>query len=283
MKKSLPIAYGMKRKKMADGGNIKGYWDAGVVADPYDEAKKQKPNPSPSPAPTSDVQEGLRKSFHYAKGGEIKGVHKSSMQIDKPKDKKEKMWAGESEAGQDLRNADINDSAMMHSKAAHAKILGEILSMKKPNLKGLAKGGFIHEEKASGYHSMPEDHEKMNEAAMMETNKKLGQHMVDMQASTSQEEQDMIDRIMMKRSKDLSSLDRYSEGGKVANETDIDCADSMPAQFDDLVLRDDLKSSYDGINAGDYLDNEQENEDRKDIIARIMASRKKKDKLPNPA
>lgn len=97
------------------------------------------------------------------------------------------------------------------------------------------------------------------------------------------EDEDMVSRIMKKRHK-------YSEGGKVANEDQGESASipdqmakAQPNEFDDLALRDDLEFNYDGENSGDELGNDQEDMDRKDIVARIMASRKKKDHLPNPA
>jgi len=60
-------------------------------------------------------------------------------------------------------------------------------------------------------------------------------------------------------------------------------ADGQPNEMDDLALRDDLEFSYDGKNSGDELGNDREDKDRKDIVSRIMASRKKKDRLPSPA
>jgi hypothetical protein len=88
-------------------------------------------------------------------------------------------------------------------------------------------------------------------------------------------EEDMIGRIMKQRQQ------MYSEGGKVAN-ADKEITGDMPNEFDDLHLRDDLESDSDGANNGDELGNAQEDKDRKDVVSRIMASRKKKDKLPNP-
>jgi len=85
---------------------------------------------------------------------------------------------------------------------------------------------------------------------------------------------DIVDHIMRKR---------YSEGGKVANATPI-VAGFKPNEFDDLVLRDDLESTYGhDDNAGDALGNAQEDEDRHDIIARIMKQRKMKQHNPRPA
>lgn len=96
----------------------------------------------------------------------------------------------------------------------------------------------------------------------------------------SEGEDEMLGRIMKSRD------NCYSEGGRVANGGDNDLdrmADGRPNNFDDLALRDDLEFSYTGDNSGDHLGNEQEDEDRHDIIARIMASRSKKDRNPRPA
>lgn len=82
----------------------------------------------------------------------------------------------------------------------------------------------------------------------------------------------IIDRIMQK----------MSEGGKVANATPA-IADAMPNEFDDLVLDDDLSSSSDGANSGDMLGNAQEDEDRADIVSRVMKQRKMKQHNPRPA
>lgn len=84
----------------------------------------------------------------------------------------------------------------------------------------------------------------------------------------------MVDRIMKKRG--------YSKGGRVANDTG-NTADFKPNEFDDLALRDDLEGGYDGANSGDELGNAQEDEDRRDIVSRIMRSRAKRDRMPRPA
>lgn len=83
---------------------------------------------------------------------------------------------------------------------------------------------------------------------------------------------DMIEAIMRKR---------YSKGGKVANDTPP-MVDSEKADYDDLALRDDLEFDYTGENSGDELGNEKLDEDDRDLVAAIMKSRKKKDKLPHP-
>ncbi len=88
--------------------------------------------------------------------------------------------------------------------------------------------------------------------------------------------QDMVGRIMKQRQQ------AFSKGGRVANQDSIE-AGFAPNEFDDLHLRDDLKSTYgDDDNSGDSLGNAREDADRKDTVARIMKSRAKKDRLPNP-
>lgn len=83
----------------------------------------------------------------------------------------------------------------------------------------------------------------------------------------------IVDRILSKRS------GMEANGG----EDDLDTmADGRPNEFDYLALRDDLSFSYTGANSGDELGNEREDQDRKDMVARIMRSRAKKDRLPNP-
>lgn len=86
---------------------------------------------------------------------------------------------------------------------------------------------------------------------------------------------DLVDRIMAKR---------YSKGGMVANggEDDFeDMADSKPNEFDYLALEDTLEPHIDE-DFNEHGD-EQEMMDRHDIVARIMKSRMKKDKMPRPA
>ncbi len=84
------------------------------------------------------------------------------------------------------------------------------------------------------------------------------------------EDDDMISRIMAKR---------MSEGGVIANE-DMPEADFEDAEFDDLEKDDHLEGEYPG---SQEIGDEQENEDRRDIVARIMRSRKKKDRIPRTA
>ncbi len=95
------------------------------------------------------------------------------------------------------------------------------------------------------------------------------------QASRQEEDSDldMVSRIMSRR---------MSEGGRVANDDEVE-ADFSPNEFDDLALDDHLDQSYTGANSGDELGNEQEDEDERDMVSRIMKSRRLKDRNPRPA
>lgn len=74
------------------------------------------------------------------------------------------------------------------------------------------------------------------------------------------EDADMIARILHKRKE-------YSKGGMVANDVGVAEADEAPAEFDDLVLRDDLEEHYTAANSGDELG--------EDAVSRAMKRRKK--------
>lgn len=82
----------------------------------------------------------------------------------------------------------------------------------------------------------------------------------------------LVDRIMKARC--------YSEGGMVANDVSPE-APFEPNEFDDLVLRDDLEADY--VHPNDGPGNAQEDEDRRDIVSRIMKSRRLSDRNPRPA
>lgn len=116
--------------------------------------------------------------------------------------------------------------------------------------KDYAEGGFVKEEEASGYHGMPEE----------------PYHYGD----------DMVRDIMMSRAKG------YSMGGKVANDDSPD-VDSKPAEYDDLVKDDNLEFHDTEANSGDDLGNEEHDREDRDDIDEIMASRKKKGRMPVPA
>lgn len=111
---------------------------------------------------------------------------------------------------------------------------------------------------------------RMGKGAKME-----GECMAEGGMAEHEQDADMIARIMHKRK-------MYSKGGMVANDTPP-IADDMPADYDDLALRDDLESSYDGENSGDMDGNAAMDERDADVVSKIMSSRKKKDRNPRPA
>ena len=118
--------------------------------------------------------------------------------------------------------------------------------------KAMAEGGEVAEE--AEYDPTQNPMPKDNEAANME-------------------DADMIARIMHKRK-------MYSKGGQVSNDVGVAEADKLPAEYDDLVLRDDDLSGadYTGENSGD-MDGSTVSDDPVD---RIMM-KKKKDRMPRPA
>jgi len=79
--------------------------------------------------------------------------------------------------------------------------------------------------------------------------------------------QDRVGRAMKKR---------YSKGGMIANEA------KSNRDTDFLATDDDLEFNYTGKNSGDELSSPGEDDRRKDVVSKAMASRKKKDRLPNP-
>lgn len=87
--------------------------------------------------------------------------------------------------------------------------------------------------------------------------------------AANMEDADMIARIMHKRKE-------YSKGGMVANDTPP-IADSMPADFDDLALRDEL----DGAQPEDS--NEHGDADVSDDPVDRLMMKRKKDRMPRPA
>jgi hypothetical protein len=248
MKQSLAIAYNMqrknKRKKMADGGDVQS-----------------------DPQKLQSVSDSFKGAVHsYADGGKI---------------------------------CEHCGGGMM----AGGGFIGSHQSPKKVN----TRPDLMDHEMDHGYMSHEGDVKRPNMMAHSEDDKDLNQHSVDMHAETSMSEEDLVDRIMMNRkqnnpgeakfadggyaegdemyphakNKMFDVTNKYSEGGKVANQDEIE-AGFDPNEFDVLHLEDDLNFHDTGANSGDELGNSREDEDRKDIVSRIMASRRKKDRLPNP-
>lgn len=133
------------------------------------------------------------------------------------------------------------------------------------------------------------------------------EHPVENQFGEGDEDEDMVGHIMKQRQKMFAkggmaagpeahmcsggncphyshggNVKEYSEGGEVAN-SDLPIVDDMPAEYDDLHLRDGLKSSYTGKDSGDEIGDDRLDKDEGDLISRIMKSRAKKDRMPRPA
>jgi hypothetical protein len=200
------------------------------------------PTPEPTPNPYIDpdkaesAQSSMRQAFGYAKGGEVCEHCGGGMMA---------------EGGQIKDNYQPSGKGETHPEyyEPESHLMGEM---------------------EHGYVSHEGDVKRPNSMAMSEDSKRLNQHPVDMHAETDMGEEDLVDRIMEQRSKSMSGVARLSEGGKVANQDEIE-AGFDPNEFDDLHLRDDLESSYgDDDNAGDALGNKQEDKDRADLVDRIM-------------
>lgn len=261
-KQSLAIAYAMKRKagkKMADGGGVQDaqdsmrkafhYADGDIVMDPdlvskWNSGFAPKAPAQPTPEPSPTPK---------AHGGFIEKEKKSGYESHEGNTQRPNGVAhSEDNKGLNQQSVDMQASTSSYEQGYTDALMGK----KSKNFSGearLAEGGYADGSSGDGNYM--------------------------------DDEQSLVDRIMYQRSKSFSDEDRYSKGGQVANDVGTGQeADKLPNQYDDLVLRDDLESSYgDDDNSGDSLDNAQEDEDRKDIVARIMASRRKKDRLPNPA
>ena len=142
-------------------------------------------------------------------------------------------------------------AAQGHVAKEHDRVRAEQKAMPGPTsgMSGFAAGGFVDDEMGE-YDPTEMPMPKDNESANME-------------------DADMIARIMHKRKE-------YSQGGMVANDTPP-IADSMPADFDDLALRDEL----DGAQPEDS--NEHGDADVSDDPVDRLMMKRKKDKLPRPA
>ena len=126
-------------------------------------------------------------------------------------------------------------------------------------LKQLAEGGDIEEDSVDRQeHKAPQkdlvDHSDPSKPIIMQKLAKGG----------------VVDRIMAKRKGPLAEA---MEGE--AEEDHL--ADSEENEFDDVVKEDSAESH---IPSDEEHSDEQEDEDRKDIVSKIMASRRLKDKMP---
>lgn len=271
---SMAMAYGMKKRaKKCHGGEMAA--GGGVEPSGYYETEDRKESSEQS----KDDMETKRYMQSQANKPKHQGVH-------------EAFTKGTSVA---------NQAGGATEKYLHKQKHSELQQMNKKKDMGMgypkhfARGGMmtgsgyqsdcvdgcedpahIHEE-ASGFVDHMGDDKKHNGMAMHEDDMDFNQHGdMDEGAGGMDEMSPIVKRIMMGRMKG------FSQGGKVAN-SDMPEADFMPNEFDDLHLRDDLEQHDTGANSGDEMGDEQEDHDRKDIVSRIMKSRKKKDRMPNPA
>lgn len=247
MKQNMAIAFNMKRKKkMAKGGSVS--------------SQKRDDVPEPNKKNAEDFERGLntadtdtkawmknfKQGLGMAKGGMIKDNHQSASDPHK-KD------------GMDIEADEMKSGFVSHE--------GDVM---RPNMMAMEE-----DDRKLGMHG---EDEQGPESMMMAEGGEL--HGIDEGHQDEMHEMDMVDRIMKKRQM------HYSKGGMIANGGEDDLsrmADGQRNNFDDLALRDDLESSYTGANSGDELGDAREDHDRADIIARIMNSRRKKDRMPRPA
>jgi len=215
-------------------------------------------------------------------GSESKGVHSPSYSSGKD--------AGQSIAGDLVRRAPSHAKAEYGQMAReeHREKLGEAKSMSGPTegKSGFASGGEVDcpdccDGMPCGEHMVSSvmSKRKMAEGGFVhrhpaEVNGK--KTMANMGKPKS------IDGTPIKAGEGMEDYKKrtghYSDGGEVAN-SDKPIADGMPAEFDDLHLRDGLEEHYTGANSGDedgdssYLD---------DAVAKVMLKRRKQHN-PRPA
>lgn len=277
-KQALAIAYAMKKrsKKMAKGG----YSDD----DDDDDGEKYESRQTLH-------EKGVNRDFHYnSKGRSEAGTY--------ARDAKDPVFSPSSQG-----------KFLERSKKKHRDTLSEMKSMKKPNL--YAKGGYTDEEgiHVSGYEGS-------------KNKKLLGQSEAGDDYRGAENYRD-VDNVKAKHHQVLGQMNKMrkhnreylaeggmcgvhgakncgvcmAEGGDVDDDDDLDMVGRIMkkrtgepvADFEqnDFDYMDQEKAGheadYTGENEGDELGDEQEDDDRKDIVARIMRSRAKKDRMPRPA
>ncbi len=239
-------------------------WGAVIVKAKGGEVDEREASHEMKYAPASSNREyGVHKGGDGE--GELKGRSAAGINAE---------WAGKH------KNPVHAAQSLDYAKTKHAEKLSELQSMPKPNLP-MAEGGSVEEDDR-----MLNQHGEYEEGPQSGGQGFHGEsymgnpgNSADNYQSESHED-DMVGRIMKMRQH------MYSEGGRIANadhgEDQSKLAGFLPNEFDDLVLRDNLESSYTVANSGDEIGNAQEDADQNDIVSRIMKSRAKKDRLPNP-
>ena len=231
-----------------------------------------------------------QRSKKMAEGGKVGGMD--------PSDKDDKMMA---------KGGEMKSKRERALEAFHGKMMAEggMIDGHQASGKVDTRPDLKDHEGDSGFVSHKDCAKCNNDAAMSEDKRSLGEHGAHEEGEqgggqgfhgesfegnpgdkhdeyqSEAHDEDMVGHIMKQRQQ------HFSKGGEVANEdhghNDDKLAGFSPNEFDDLSLRDDLEESETAKNSGDEDGDAREDKDRNDIISQIMKSRKKKDRLPNPA
>lgn len=264
---SLAVAYAVKRRarKYAKGGMAEG----------------GQPEPQPSLDIDPDKYKKFKDASGFAEGGHVSNLEQFQESVNK-KLLHEEPKPEPSPSPQPKKMAEGGDiDKFVERQKNKPKIKGVHESVMPGNQKyaGTSNAGSYHPGEKHGFGANQETSKRLHKEKLEEL-RSMKKPNLYAEGGDVEDDQDMIDRVMQKREH------MYSEGGRVANEDhgpdESRLADFSPNEFDDLALRDDLEFHYTGENSGDELGNEREDHDRRDIVARVMASRHKKDKLPNP-
>lgn len=212
----------------------------------YDGGQVPDPKPSPESSKADETTKSMRKAFHFKNGGDV----------DCPGC--EMCHGGDMMAkGGKVEKQDSMDYSIGHHQPYTKGDEGESLA-----------GSYVREGKME--HAKDRHKDILGSMRGM---KKGSEKNLAHGGEVGSDDDDLVMKIMKKR---------YSMGGEVANDTPP-LADGEENDFDELALKDDLEFSDTSKNSGDELGDGQEDDDRHDMVKRIMKSRGKKDKMPRPA
>jgi hypothetical protein len=214
------------------------------------------------------------KKCEMAEGGDIKGVHKKSYSSGNP------AHAEESDLGNAVRTqpsfakSPKTETGRKIQDAPRQQVRDVIAENRaiNPKLKGLSEGGDVIPEEGQGEKDGYESKSSHDLSELKHFEKHDDDTYPEHGAETDSHEMDMVDYIMAKR---------MSRGGEVANDTPP-IADGKEADYDYLAKHDDMEFNYTGKNSGDEIGNEQEDDDRHDMVDRIMLKRMR-ERNPRPA
>lgn len=283
---SLAMKYKMKKRachggKMAEGGkaSTRSMDDFDESMDPKDYEEYKERNPRPHERGVSHVT-GHSKESRKAILEQARSIPKPKLPMAEGGEARYKADEGMSKQGRYVRESNFQKDQGYNEDSegypymdrakdeAHKNMMKE--SMRENKFpKHFADGGEVD--------GCPTCGAKQNMEAMHEDDMDFNQHGdSDMGPGGDNGLSPVVHKIMMGRKQG------FSEGGKVANK-DEPMADFEENSFDDLANRDDLEFHDTAENSGDELGDEREDMDRKDVVSKIMASRKKKDRNPRPA